>query len=54
MAVYLADLNGYEAMNEAYGAQFLSTLPARVCVEGSRLPDDVDVEIDTIAYPGDA
>jgi 2-iminobutanoate/2-iminopropanoate deaminase len=51
--VYLADLDDYAAMNDAYGAQFSSTPPARVCVEVSRLPDDVGVEMDAIAYLGE-
>lgn len=53
ITVYLTDLDEYDAVNEAYGAQFSSTPPARVCVEVSRLPDDVSVEMDAIAYFGD-
>lgn len=51
--VYLIDLDDYDAMNDAYGACFSSTPPARVCVEVSRLPGDVAVEMDAIAYLGD-
>lgn len=54
ITVYLADIDDYEAINDAYEAQFSSTPPARVCVEVSRLPDDVGVEMDAIAYLGDA
>jgi 2-iminobutanoate/2-iminopropanoate deaminase len=53
VTVYLTDLNEYDVVNEAYGAQFSSAPPARVCVEVSRLPDDVNVEMDAIAYLGD-
>ncbi len=49
--VYLADLNDFAAMNEIY-AQYMDaeTAPARACVEVSRLPKGVKVEIDCIAY----
>lgn len=53
VTVYLTDLDEYDAVNEAYRAQFSSTPPARVCVEVSRLPDDVTVEMDAIAYLGE-
>ena len=53
VTVYLTDLDDYDAMNDAYGARFGATPPARVCVEVSRLPDDVAVEMDAIAYLGD-
>ena len=52
VTVYLTDLDDYERVNEAYGAQFSEEPPARVCVEVSRLPDDVRVEMDAIAYLG--
>ena len=52
VTVYLTDLEDYEAVNEAYGAQFGDEPPARVCVEVSRLPEDVRVEMDAIAYLG--
>jgi 2-iminobutanoate/2-iminopropanoate deaminase len=47
--VFLADLNDFTAMNEAYGAFFGDVPPARSTVEVSRLPRDVRVEIDVIA-----
>jgi 2-iminobutanoate/2-iminopropanoate deaminase len=52
ITVYLTDLDDYDAVNEAYGAQFSANPPARVCVEVSRLPDNVSVEMDAIAYLG--
>jgi 2-iminobutanoate/2-iminopropanoate deaminase len=52
VTVYLTDLDDYEAVNEAYGARFDGDPPTRVCVEVSRLPGDVDVEMDAIAYLG--
>ncbi|MDG5758870.1 Rid family detoxifying hydrolase [Natronococcus sp. A-GB1] len=52
VTVYLTDLADYEQVNEAYGAKFGEEPPARVCVEVSRLPEDVRVEIDATAYLG--
>ncbi|ELZ19169.1 endoribonuclease L-PSP [Haloterrigena salina JCM 13891] len=52
VTVYLTDLEDYERVNEAYGAQFGDELPARVCVAVSRLPEDVRVEMDATAYVG--
>ena len=52
VTVYLTDLDDYEAVNEAYGAKFGGDPPARVCVEVSRLPGDVPVEMDAVAYLG--
>ncbi|WP_436344739.1 Rid family detoxifying hydrolase [Natronorubrum sp. FCH18a] len=52
VTVYLTDLEDYDAVNEAYGAKFGEEPPARVCVEVSRLPEDVRVELDATAYLG--
>ena len=52
VTVYLTDLDDYDRVNDAYGEQFTGDPPARVCVEVSRLPDDVRVEMDAIAYLG--
>ncbi|OIB58992.1 Rid family detoxifying hydrolase [Natrialba sp. SSL1] len=52
VTVYLTDLEDYERVNEAYGEQFGEDPPARVCVEVSRLPEDVRVELDATAYLG--
>ncbi len=52
VTVYLTDLDDYDAVNEAYGAKFDGDPPARVCVEVSRLPGDVAVEMDATAYLG--
>jgi 2-iminobutanoate/2-iminopropanoate deaminase len=51
--VFLADLGDFAAVNEVYARYFGETRPARACVECSRLPKDVKVEIDAIAYLGD-
>ncbi len=48
--VYLSDLQNFTAMNQVYAQYFNeATAPARACVEVSRLPKDVMVEIDCIA-----
>ena len=48
--VYLADMGEFAAMNEVYGTYFPSPAPARATVQAARLPRDVRVEIDLIAY----
>jgi 2-iminobutanoate/2-iminopropanoate deaminase len=48
--VFLSDLNNFAAMNAVYAKYFSQeTAPARACVEVSRLPKDVLVEIECIA-----
>ncbi|OKH21766.1 RidA family protein [Chroogloeocystis siderophila] len=48
--VFLSDMNNFAAMNAVYSQYFdESTAPARACVEVSRLPKDVLVEIECIA-----
>lgn len=48
--VYLADMGDFAAMNEVYGRFFTTNRPARSTVEAARLPKDVLVEIDAIAF----
>ena len=51
--VFLADLNDFAAMNAVYAQYFEEAIaPARACVQVSRLPKDVLVEIDCIAVIG--
>lgn len=48
--VFLADMNDFAAMNAVYARYFdESSAPARACVQVSRLPKNVLVEIDCIA-----
>ena len=47
--VYLASMDDFAAMNEVYGTFFAASPPARACVEVSRLPKDVAIEIDCVA-----
>lgn len=49
-SVFLTDLGNFSAMNQIYAQYFAEdTAPARACVEVSRLPKDVLVEIECIA-----
>jgi 2-iminobutanoate/2-iminopropanoate deaminase len=50
VSIFLKDMNDFATVNGIY-AQYLTadTAPARACVEVSRLPKDVLVEIDCIA-----
>lgn len=48
--VFLANMNDFAAVNTVYAKYFdEETAPARACVEVSRLPKDVLVEIECIA-----
>lgn len=49
-SVFLTDLGNFATVNEVYAQYFdEATAPARACVEVSRLPKDVLVEIECIA-----
>jgi 2-iminobutanoate/2-iminopropanoate deaminase len=50
--VFLADMDDFAAMNEAYATYFTTPAPARATVQVSRLPRDARVEIDVIASFG--
>jgi 2-iminobutanoate/2-iminopropanoate deaminase len=47
--VFMKDMNNFAEMNSVYAEFFHTCPPARSTVEVSRLPKDVDVEIDCIA-----
>ncbi len=47
--IFLADMNDFAAVNEAYGSYFTAPAPARATVQVARLPKDARVEIDLIA-----
>lgn len=47
---FLKDMNDFVAFNEVYAQYFKNTAPARSCVEVARLPKDVLVEVEAIAY----
>ncbi len=50
--IFLKSMADFPKVNEVYGAYFKSNPPARSTVEVSRLPKDVQVEIEVIAYCG--
>lgn len=47
--VFLADMNDFKEMNEAYARFFAEPYPARSTVQAARLPRDARIEIDAIA-----
>ena len=47
--VFLADMNEFAAMNEAYRQYIVDPPPARATVQVARLPRDIKIEIDAIA-----
>ena len=47
--IFLTDMAHFPEVNEAYAAFFEGPCPARACVEVSRLPKDVLVEIALVA-----
>jgi 2-iminobutanoate/2-iminopropanoate deaminase len=50
--VFLANMDDFAAMNEVYGRFFPEDPPARAAVEVARLPKEVGVEIQAVAYLG--
>lgn len=46
--VYLADINDFARVNEAYAEFFESDPPARVAIQAAALPRGAEVEIDAI------
>jgi len=51
--VFVKDMNDFAALNEVYADYFGDHRPARSTVEVARLPKDVKVEIEVIAYIGE-
>lgn len=49
VTVFLADLNDFQEMNQAYATFFPSNPPARSTVQVARLPRDARIEIEVIA-----
>ena len=47
--IFLADMNDFAAVNEAYGKFFQVDPPARSTVQVARLPKDARVEIEVVA-----
>ena len=47
--VYIANMDEFSKVNEAYAPFFPAEPPARACVEVARLPKDVGIEIEAVA-----
>jgi len=47
--IFITDMNDFARMNEVYGTYFKENQPARSCVEVSKLPKGVNIEIECIA-----
>lgn len=52
VTVFLKDMNDFQAMNEVYASFFQDHKPARSAIEVARLPKDVKIEIELVAYIG--
>ncbi|NDD91936.1 RidA family protein [bacterium] len=50
--IFLKSMNDFPKVNEIYGKYFSGVTPARSTVEVSRLPRDVVVEIEAVAFKG--
>jgi 2-iminobutanoate/2-iminopropanoate deaminase len=51
--VFIKDMNDFARLNEVYAHYFGDHRPARSTVEVARLPRDVKVEIEVVAYIGE-
>lgn len=47
--IFLTSMADFQAVNAVYARYFTMELPARACIEVSRLPKDAKVEIEAIA-----
>lgn len=50
--IFLSDMSDFKKVNETYGGYFGDDPPARATIEVARLPLDVQVEIECVAYKG--
>lgn len=50
--IFMKDLNDYTAINEVYKEFFSNKPPARAAVQAARLPKDVGIEIEAVAFSG--
>ena len=48
--IFLTSLDNFDKVNSVYASYFSEAPPARSCVEVSKLPKNVDVEIEVIAF----
>ncbi len=47
---FLRDMNDFRAFNDVYAQFFAAEPPARTTVQAARLPNDIGVEIEVVAY----
>jgi 2-iminobutanoate/2-iminopropanoate deaminase len=47
---FLRDMKDFRAFNEVYAQFFTSEPPARTTVQAARLPNDIGVEIEVVAF----
>ena len=52
VTVFIADMDDFAKINTVYSQFFPSTPPARSVVQVARLPKDVGIEVDMVAYTG--
>ena len=50
--IFLKDMDEFAAVNDVYSEFFQEPYPARSTVEVARLPKDLHVEIEAVAYRG--
>jgi len=48
--IFLTNMDDYSSVNEAYAQYFSENPPARSTIQVNRLPKDVNIEIDAIAF----
>ena len=48
LTIFLTDLSKFETVNEIMASRFLEPFPARATVEISKLPKEVNIEMDAI------
>jgi len=52
VTIFLTDMERFAELNAIYAEYFGESCPARACVEVSRLPKDVPLEIEAVALCG--
>ncbi len=50
VTLYLRDMGDFARVNEAYKTYFGPVFPARTTIQAGRLPFDIKVEVDVIAF----
>ena len=49
VTIYLQDIKDFSLVNKIYNKYFEDSLPARVCIEVSKIPKNAKIEIETTA-----